>query len=501
MEAAPETLVVRSQGTSATQVAKNDSGGVWAVKVVRNRVPIYGAILGKAEAESLMAALAKDPNETGGTSAQNTSTGKKWHLFDLEGVKRLKDINEHHAICLQTKVQATVGLGFIHEDDKKMRKAKKAAQFALLQQAAGSTLPVSQAEALNSSDDEELSKVDKVLNPLCQINWAYTLNQVCEDFWETGTGYIEVVRRGVTGDATTAITGLHWVPSAQTYMVIEDDIGNYHFEVSNYGDGNGNPVKFARFGDKEAFLNRERGGKNLSEELKRNLSEIIHIPRPNNRSRWYGYPDWLSGVAPMELNQMMLQDRYDYFNNRGVPEFLLFIIGQKMGDTDWKKIEDSVQATIGGGNAHKSAAINISNPEVKVQLEKLALETKDGSGFGADSEACALRVVSAHGVPPLLAGIQIPGKLGATNELPNALMAFQTIKIGPAQRLFQQVLGHTLGGDKAGLGLTMVDFTFKTILEEIDVEKMDTVARMRQTPMQAGAEGRDTGKGVKKEGE
>ena len=115
--------------------------------------------------------------------------------------------------------------------------------------------------------------------------------------------------------------------------------------------------------------------------------------------------------------------------------------------------------------------------------------------FSKMKETLALSIVSAHRVPPLLAGIQIPGKLGAVNELPNALKGFQSLVIEQAQRLFQQTLGNTLGQD--GTGLTIEDFEFQKITEVFDIENMDTVARMRQSPMQAKAEGRDLSQGVK----
>ena len=87
--------------------------------------------------------------------------------------------------------------------------------------------------------------------------------------------------------------------------------------------------------------------------------------------------------------------------------------------------------------------------------------------------------------------------MGANNELPNALQAFQALKIGRLQRIIQQRLGKTLGSERAGLGLTLSDFEFYTILDEIDIGTAQTVAGMKQPLAEAKAQGRDLSAGLK----
>jgi hypothetical protein len=124
------------------------------------------------------------------------------------------------------------------------------------------------------------------------------------------------------------------------------------------------------------------------------------------------------------------------------------------------------------------------------------------------TEALATTIVSAHRVPPILAGILIPGKMGAANELPNSIMAFQTLVIGPMQTIWQSILGATLGGKfNGGLGLKPKDFEFKSIvdamadgLQKLNPQKgaADTLGGMRSTLPEAAAEGRNLNDGVKK---
>src|SRR5690606_35068009 len=139
--------------------------------------------------------------------------------------------------------------------------------------------------------------------------------------------------------------------------------------------------------------------------------------------------------------------------------FMLFFLGQQVENENWKKITSVLQQSVGVGNSHRSVVVNMPEWQgegKEILLHKLAMETGKDDDFGEKSEQLALAIVSAHRVPPLLAGIQIPAKLGATNELPNAIMAFQLLVVGPYQRVFEQTLGKTLGEE--GLGLSREDF-------------------------------------------
>lgn len=450
----------------------------------RPTVNLYKSISGGREPVSLQESiyLNKQTSPDGGTSAQHSARGLKSHPFDFDVLKLLKDYNEHHATCISAKVSATVGLGFLNEHEKKKRQNPEMGMAVEPGGVVPESMPLYQP-----------SKVDDVLDPLCRISWHDVLMDVDEDYEDTGNGYIEVIR------SAGKITGLHHLPSRETYMKVEDSKHNYHYVIK----GGGSERHFAAFGDKEAFIERAKANNLVTfsdpaegETLEDTISEVIHFRKPSSRDKNYGTPDWVSAVPMIELAQMLHQYKFDFFNNRGVPEFLLFITGKKVGDKEWKVIEDTMKANIGHGNSHKSAAINIPMPEVEIHVEKLAIEGVGDDKFKELKETIALSIVTAHKVPPLLAGIQIPGKLGATNELSQALIAFQSLVVGQAQRLFHMTLSRTLAKDPS-IALSAEDFVFKTITDDLDPAKMDTIGRMHQPLPQANAEGRDVDNGVR----
>lgn len=454
----------------------------------RNSRPLLDQALQKAVGdESFNSALMKlvdlprQRNEN--YSSQGVSVGQKAHPFDFEIINRFLGANVHHSRSIHAKVAAIVGLGFETPNDRIRKRAKALGQ------------PVDPSTLTAGGD---VAAIDEKLDPLCDHSWQDTLTDAIMDYAQAGNGYIEVVR-----NLNNEIVGLHHLPAGEAWVVIEDHRYRRHFAVQGREDASGLRL-FARFGELDDFI-RRMGNSSISFVTgfappdRNNTSEVIHFRKPTPLSRWYGFPDWLSAVASIELVQCLTQHNYDFFLNRGVPEFLLFLLGQKLSKEDRERIESAMGNMIGLGNQRKSALINLVNKEVVVQLEKLALESKsDGSEFSAMADSLALQIVTAHGVPPLLAGIQIPGKLGASNEMVQAMQAFQTLVVGPDQRLIRQTLRNTLGRE-IDLGLTAEDFVLNTITDEIDVQRADTMARMRQSPQEAEAEGRDLGDGVRKE--
>lgn len=434
---------------------QEDAGEVRVVKLIRPSSPLYQRLGDGPMIEVLMKAVHEDLEP----SEQKAGTGRKLHPFNMQAAIDFKIHNPHHSTCIETKKEACVGLGF------------------------------------------QSDKVFDQLDQFCEISFSDVMGDVAEDFFSTGNGYIEVVR-----NETGQIRGLYHIRAKSVFVYIEDEAMNRHYEVIGNGtDGFVGSKHFAAFGDLDRFKTT-----NFAKDAKR-TSEVIHFRRPTALSRWYGFPDWIAATASIELLQALTQHQFDFFLNRGVPEFILTVTGtKKVSKEDWTKIEEAMKAQIGLGKSHKSIALNLVGEDMKVQIDKLALENQaDAQHFSTMADTLAMHVVSAHRVPPLLAGILIPGKLGAANEMSNALIAFQALVMGPAQRNFSNVLALTLGNTTFNQGVSLTDKDFKgekgngfrTILDEMSdgmglMAEADTMARMREPMADAAAQGRDLSQGT-----
>lgn len=429
----------------------------------------------------------------GAASNVGEEAGEKELPFDFNAAARFKVHNVHHSACIRAKTKALVGLGHVLAEDLEPGEPTEFDDMGVPKPKPKRTI-------------KNPSKVSEKLDPLCRHSWRHTLEQLAEDYWQVGNAYLEVVR-----DDGGAITGLHWQPATDVRIVVEDNFGaNIHYLVRGRVGGD---VRMATYGDRDDFMSRKPIAigsipvpTNMPDGQQRRVSEMIHIAAPTTLDRWYGVPQWLASSALVELVQALHQHQFDFHVNRGVPEFLMLLLGAKADKKTWTAITQTFDGYVGLGNQHKASVFNIPDPNIKVQMEKLAMEgIQNGTFFRDMSETLSTTIVSAHGVPPALAGILIPGKMGASNESSNALMVFQTLEIGPEQEHFETMLGSRLGDParSGGLGLTRPDFELRTIIEEMAeaMEKLkpaDTMGRMKQQLPQAAAEGRDLNAGVKK---
>lgn len=381
------------------------------IRTSRESKDIYGSD------ESLLVKALKPnlPKQKAGSN-QGNSVGIRPHMMNKFMARTLRDFNPTHATCLDAKKRATVGLGHRDQD------------------------------------------VHRILDPLCKFSWQDVLDACADDYWETGECFIEIV----WDEGRTMVTAINHIESAQTYVEVEeeDNSSDFHFLVSSETRMQ---VMMAAFDDLLDL--RKRFGVDGSGDIRRGRStrsstprrwgsgnmivpsEVIHIRQSSNKSRWYGFPDYLAATPMVELGQCMTQHEFDFYFNRAVPEFLLFILGKSISTPTWKQIEETLKASQGLTNAHKTAAIHLpGTPEdTEVIMHKLAMEETGENGFADKSAAVSMGIATAHGVPPILANILLPGKIGAANETPNALMLFQKTKLGQAQRNFSNILAKTLG--------------------------------------------------------
>lgn len=445
------------EGIKVTQ-GKPDPGNLLVFS--HPREPLYS----EKSTVRLIKQLIADPVQK---SQQENQIGEVHPPIDLTAAAGLVQANTYHETCLRTKVACTVGLGFKNAYDREMLHWKQNPQ-----------------RELPTGDPDEPSPVVTKLEPLVSGSVLQLLMDFTEDLFVAGGGAIEVVR-----GANKTITALWFLP-ARTLSVHIEKVGMVAWHWVYRGEGK--ERRFARFGDKDRFLRDNNQVTQAPEET----SEVIYIRNPNSISRHFGLPDYLSAVPAIELCQMIHQQQFDFFKNRGVPEFMLFFLGANIDKETWDKIEVAIKANIGSGNAHKSIALQLADPNVTVQLEKLAVEGKTDNSFTELNQVLAMEIVSAHRTPPLLAGLHIPQKIGAVNELANALLAFQLLYIDQKQALISETLASTIGKE---LGLTLADFQFRKVTDRFDMDKLDTMSRMKDEMGSPAGKNRDLGAGLKKE--
>lgn len=410
-----------------------------------------------------------------------TEVGARAHLVHKDNARAMRDLNATHSTCLDAKRSSGIGMG--HRDQG----------------------------------------IYEVLDPLCRHGWQDVLDAAGDDLEDHGEGFIELV----WNEDRTEVQGINSLDGAMVNVVVErqNDSEHFHYQVTS-AVGTRETVAMAAFGDllelKARFSNgglvrndtigRIDGG--LAAPLGGRIvdSEVIHLRLPTPRDPYMGYPDWVAATPFIELVQAMVRHEFDFHFNRGVPELLLTFIGGQLSEPDWEAIKSIFRASQGIGNSRKTAAVRLTgNPDaVKVQVDKLG-EEGARDYFGEKVDTMAMLIATAHGVPPMLANILLPGKIGAANEGPNALLLFQKRKLGQRQRSVSSLFARTLGSgirysqpDGAAKSLTAAQFLgtafdgkqvdpvsqmpifhevgngFRTVLDGMTLGAQDALSRMKE---------------------
>ena len=291
--------------------------------------------------------------------------------------------NAFHARCLRVKTDCAVNLGINVLDGKE--------------------------EAVN----ERLAMVNEYGQAFAEV-----ITKVALDFETTGNGFLEVVKnRGNT------IEELYHCPA--TLITLRPRGADSRFYYQNQGA----KIRF------QAYL------PGIKED-----NMLIHFSNYTQDSRHYGLPDWRGCVPDITLDYYAMLYNQKFFINSGIPDIAIIVEGGTFSEEVEEEVVKFFQSNFTGiDNAHKVLYLPIADQDVTVRFEKLAVDQKNRDGsFDLLRSRCRDNIISAHGVPPRLAGVSVAGALGGGGETQGQLKIFKEITIEPRQNLFELKLAPVL---------------------------------------------------------
>lgn len=255
-------------------------------------------------------------------------------------------------------------------------------------------------------------KISKELETFIS-NLSIPLDELLVNLWYDyelfGNMYLEIVR--LNGKLAT----FYHLPAQNIYITKDRDA---YWQLLP----DGKEVEFARYGDKKS-----------------DKHEILALQNYTPRSGFYGLPTYLGALGAMATNKVICDYNLNFFSNSATPHLAIIVEGGEFDETTEKEIQDFLQNNIKGVvNAHRTIYIPVSDPNVKVKIERLN-DVKDAAfrflrGDNRDE------IISAHGVPPRLVGVVVSGQLGGSGEVLGQLQTFLEIDIKPKQRKLETFL-------------------------------------------------------------
>ena len=294
-----------------------------------------------------------------------------------------------------------------------------------------------------------------------------TVAQFAEDLVRTGNGYLEVAQ------AASNKTRLYWMPSHT--MVIHKNRKTYRQKIGDSAD----------YREWPAF-----GMGNASE------NSILHVRLPHIWSVFYGGPDYLGAEQSIMLWQDSTEWNRSFFSNNCVPPTILYLTGKELStknelDADGNRklseaeeLQNGLKSNFSGAsNAHKILLLHSAKEGGKLEVQHLTQGVKDGE-FSKQRADCRDEIITAHGVPPRLAGVITNGGLGGKGELYGQLVMFKALCVKPLQQIVADSFNDSFLQGQAGIdfGDFDIEWARESGVQQVNTDQVleQEVARMEK---------------------
>lgn len=257
--------------------------------------------------------------------------------------------------------------------------------------------------------------IKKIKKPNSDYFFTDMLGRVMLDYEIYGNAYIEVVRIG------NNVEKLYHLP-ARDVRIDKDRKGYWQIPKGKLLTG-------------QYFCNFDEKSKNPADH------ELIHLKNYTPLSSYYGLPEYLGCVPAITTLTYIAEFNLRYFSNGCMPDLAIIVEGGELDSKTEDEIVDYLAENMKGlVNSHKTLFLNVNQKDVKIRIEKLN-EVKEGS-FKILRDSSRDEIISAHGVPPRLAGIMVAGSLGGTNESKAQMQTFMDVYVKPKQKALTESLNE-----------------------------------------------------------
>jgi len=384
----------------------------------------------KSEDEEKSRAITEDP-----FSGSYGQSGLAAPLYSAETLIQAMKLNTWHYRCCDTKAHDVAGLGWglSSTGDGEGSEANREKLKDFFDNCAG-------------SDDETLENI--LVNALI-------------DYEALGYCFIELVRE-------------NYAPEGEPKLLahLRAHTVRIHKSREKYCQQRGTKKRwFKRYGY-ERDIDYENGEEYPLGSLApdKRATEIIFLKNYDPQSDYYGASDVMPALGALLGLQSLTDYNISFFATYGVPSYAIYITGDyDLGDPDENseyEVVKEIKAHLKTikDNPHAPLILAIPNTEdggeVKVEFEKLAVETKDAS-FRFYRTDMRDEILVAHGVPPYRVGIMTAGTLGG-NLGKEATGIYKTSVLAPRKRKLARMINIRI--IQKGFGIN--DWKFR--LEDLD---------------------------------
>jgi PBSX family phage portal protein len=293
--------------------------------------------------------------------------------YNLYSLAKIYELSSPNYAAINAKVSNIVGLGYELEPNLKV--IQRIEEMTEQEQITRARRKLARAreeviEWLESRNDED--------------TFTYTLIKAYIDSEATGNGYLEIGRK-TNGE----IGYVGHIPSATV-------------RVRRLRDGfvqivNGKAVFFRNFQD----LNTSNP---VGTDTRPN--EILHLKNYSPTNNYYGVPAIVSAKNAMAGNEFASKFNLEYFENKAVPRYILWLKGAKLSERAEQKLFEFFSNNL-RSQSHRTIIVPLpaddAHNKVEVKMEPIENKVQDSS-FENYRKSNEREILMAHRVPPSKVG-------------------------------------------------------------------------------------------------
>lgn len=169
-----------------------------------------------------------------------------------------------------------------------------------------------------------------------------------------------------------------------------------------------------KYGDDQTFIDAETGDTRSSAgDVGTVANELIVIRNYSPLAPYYGVPDIVPALQTLEGDLAARQYNTAFFENDGVPRFVVLVEGGSLTERAWTNLEDKLRELTEQENTHRGIIIEAVNSvageyedrhDVTLDIQPLTVGIEEDASFLEFRRENEHDLLQAHSVPPVIVG-------------------------------------------------------------------------------------------------
>ena len=290
----------------------------------------------------------------------------------------------------------------------------------------------------------DATAINFIYNPYNELNMDEIVSRTSYDLEIFGAFCLEIIY----SKDKTKIAEVNYLPVNKIRL---SECGKYIYYCNDWSNiRKFAPIKYPVYNPKNPTTN-----------------QLLYFKEYRPGVEFYGQPDYISSVNWIELEYEISLYHLGQVKNGFSPGMIINFTNGIPSDEEMSDIIRQLRFDFEGAkNSGKTMFLFSDGQDKAAQITPVALNNSDERFIELNKEITQ-GILTGHQITnPIIMGVAVPGELGAKNEIIEAVEVFQSMYIGPKQKLVEGVYNKLLKFNGSTSILELKKY-------EIDIQKIE----------------------------